>query len=102
MNQSEFEPFDAQPEWRALLQAYAAAHLSAANTEWLPRQFSVENVARENLSSVHGKLVAYGFLKVDLAPNGDGVVYQVTTLGRQALVPVEQRTLQLEAAIEAA
>ena len=52
---------------------------------WVPRLTSVEGVDSEELSKVHGRLIAYGLLKCDLADRSAGVVYQLTRDARRAL-----------------
>lgn len=52
---------------------------------WLPRLVRVDGVDSEELSRVHGKLIAYGLLKCDLADRAAGVVYQLTGTGRQVI-----------------
>lgn len=52
---------------------------------WLTRIHHFEGLAREDLSKIHGRLIAYGFLKCDLAERTAEVVYQVTLAGKQLL-----------------
>lgn len=56
---------------------------------WVPRLTSVEGVESEELSKIHGRLIAYGLLKCDLADRSAGVVYQLTTEARRALASLE-------------
>jgi hypothetical protein len=90
MTHPDVELFDAHPEWRPLLAAYQERHTSQ-KLEWSPRIGEVEGLAAEQLSVVHGKLIALGMLKFEISSRADGVQYQVTTLGRQALLPPESR-----------
>lgn len=90
MTTPELELFDAQPEWRLMLEAYAAAQTAQG---WVPRFAAVEHLPAEQMSAVHGKLIALGFLKFEIASQAAGLLYQVTPLGRQALVPPAERQL---------
>jgi hypothetical protein len=56
---------------------------------WVPRLTSVEGVESEELSKIHGRLIAYGLLKCDLADRSAGVVYQLTPEARRALASLE-------------
>lgn len=53
---------------------------------WVPRLTSVAGVESEELSKIHGRLIAYGLLKCDLADRSAGVVYQLTREARRAIV----------------
>jgi hypothetical protein len=90
MTHPDVELFDAHPEWRLLLAAYQERH-SAQKLDWIPRISEVEGVAPDQVSAVHGKLIALAMLKFEIGSRADGVQYQVTTLGRQALLPPESR-----------
>jgi hypothetical protein len=90
MPHPDLELFDANPQWRPVLAAYQERH-TAAKLEWSPRVGDVPGLAAEELSAIHGKLIALGMLKFEIASRADGVQYQVTTLGRQALLPAESR-----------
>ena len=52
---------------------------------WLSRLTRIEGVDSEELSRTHGKLIAYGLLKCDLADRSAGVVYQLTSTGKQVI-----------------
>ena len=92
MTNPELELFDANPEWGLLLAAYQLK-LASEKLEWSPRIVNVSGVASEQLSAVHGKLIALGMLKFEIGSRADGVQYQLTTLGRQALIPAADRVL---------
>lgn len=90
----EMEELNESTDWREVLAGYLHAHQSAQaaakNTEegfdgWLPRIMDVEGLESEDLPRLHGKLIALGFLKFQLASRGTGVVYQISPAGRQAL-----------------
>lgn len=88
----ELELFDSNPPWRLLLAAYAAT-ISAKKLEWSPRIDALDGLETELLSAVHGRLMALGMLKFEIGSREEGVQYQVTPLGRQALVPPGERQL---------
>lgn len=80
------------PHWRAALETYRAAQRQrkTENPEadsWVPRLRSIDGVPDEQLSQVHGRLIAHGLLKFQLAGQGaaTGLEYQITPLGRRAL-----------------
>jgi len=52
---------------------------------WITRLPGVTGVDDEELSWVHGQLIAYGLLKCDLRDRSAGVVYQLTPEARQVL-----------------
>jgi hypothetical protein len=52
---------------------------------WITRLPGVIGVDDEELSWVHGQLIAYGLLKCDLRDRSAGVVYQLTPEARQVL-----------------
>ena len=86
----DLELFDANPDWRPLLAAYHERQ-AASETGWLARIAAVDGLAVEQTSMVHGKLIALGLLKIDMGTRTEGVRYQVTPLGRQAVVPPQSR-----------
>ena len=100
MTNPELELFDAHPEWRPLLDAYQQK-IVAARLEWCPRITAVEGLAAEQLSAFHGKLIALGMLKFEIGSRADGVQYQLTPFGRQALLPPAERKLTPEWLLEA-
>lgn len=52
---------------------------------WVPRLTEVPGVDAEELSPVHGRLIAYGLLQCDLTDRKTGMVYQLTREARRAL-----------------
>jgi len=54
-----------------------------SDDRWLQRVSDVEGVPDEELSSAHGLLIAWGFIKFKLIGR-EGMVYQLSTLGIQA------------------
>lgn len=95
MSHPDLDLFDAHPEWSPLLAAY---HESATTgkLDWVPRVRELPDTSAEDLSAFHGKLIALGLLKFEIASRVDGVQYQVTPLGRQALLPAESRRITPE------
>lgn len=86
----ELKELNQTTDWRLMLSAYQSAQEAAKNSEaefdgWLPRIMSVEGLDDESLPKLHGKLIAFGFLKFQLASRGTGVVYQISPAGREAL-----------------
>ncbi len=65
---------------------------------WLSRIHQVDGVERSELSKIHGRLIAYGFLKCDLADKTAEVVYQLTLAGKQVLGLAEKKTQPDQAA----
>jgi hypothetical protein len=102
MTSPELEQFDTHPEWALVLAAYR----ESGGGTWLPRQGTVHGVEHAIISPIHGKLIALGMLRCDLGDRVEGLVYQLSQLGRQALVPAGERQLipewQLEAVTETA
>jgi len=94
----ELELFDAHPEWALVLAAYR----ESGGGVWLPRQTGIAGVTSEVLSAIHGKLIAHGMLRCDLTDRVEGLVYQLSPLGRQALVPAGERQVVPEWQLEAA
>ena len=68
---AENEDRDASPKKRA--------------TRWVQRITKLTGVTPEELSKIHGRLIAYDLLKCDLAGRSDGMVYQLTSTGKTIL-----------------
>lgn len=100
MTNLELEQYDENPAWGLLLAAYQQK-ITSGKLEWSQRIVAVEGLADDQLSTIHGKLIALGMLKFEIGSRADGVQYQLTTLGRQALVPPGERVLMPEWMIEA-
>lgn len=78
------------PAWLLTLQAYWNAHLEAKRQSkefdgWMPRLTEISEVPAETLSGVHGKLIAFGYLKFELTPKDASLRYQLTPMGRTAV-----------------
>jgi hypothetical protein len=100
MTNLELEQYDENPTWGLLLAAYQQK-ITSEKLEWSQRIVAVEGLAADQLSAIHGKLIALGMLKFEIGSRADGVQYQLTTLGRQALVAPGERVLMPEWMIEA-
>lgn len=61
---------------------------------WVPRIVELGNVPPEELSQMHGQLIAWGLLEFQLAGRASGVHYRLSRLGVQLL----NRLSQTEAA----
>ena len=59
------------------------------SSRWIPRLKGVDGVESVDLSKIHGRLIAYGFLKCDLTDRDAGVVYQLTAEAKQILSLVD-------------
>jgi len=90
MTSHELELFDANPSWGLLLAAYQQK-IASDGLEWSPRVAEVEGIAPDQLSAIHGKLIALGMLKFEISSRAAGIQYQITTLARQALLPPSER-----------
>jgi len=89
-----------EPEWRLLLAAYQQK-IAADSVEWSQRITAVKGLAPDQLSVIPGKLIALGMLKFEIGSRADGVQYQLTSLGRQALLAPGERQLTPEWLLEA-
>ena len=86
----DLEQLRRNPEWQTALKVYH--DLQAQSREqspefdgWIPRVTEVEAIESAKLPAIHGKLIAFGFLKFDLAGRDAGMRYQLTAQGKQAL-----------------
>lgn len=52
---------------------------------WISRLREVEGVLHDRLAPTHGRLIAHGLLQFQMQGREDGVVYRVTSAGRQIL-----------------
>lgn len=90
----DVQPLETHPEWRQVLLAYAAARdaVVEANNEtadlvakgFRPRLKTVDGVPADQLTRIHGWLIAHGFLQVEISGRTGGMLYQLTSHGRQA------------------
>lgn len=90
MDLLETQPWRANEDWRRVLSAYAADQsvqrtLDAQHEGWVRRVSAVEGVAGEQLTVIHGGLIAYGLLETQLAQRSEGLMYKVSGAGRDVL-----------------
>ncbi|MBI1344848.1 hypothetical protein GC163_01015 [bacterium] len=90
MHDFELDQLRRNPAWAATLRLYwdrqTQGRAETAEFDgWVPRVAEVPTVETGKLSSVHGRLIAFGFLKFDLSNRDVGMRYQLTPLARQAL-----------------
>lgn len=90
MSDFEMDQLRRNPAWKAALRYYWEAQSSARASQpefdgWVARASQVPQVEPANLSAVHGRLIAFGFLKFDLSNREHGMRYQLTPLGKQAI-----------------
>lgn len=103
---------DAHPEWRQVLLAYNEDVDSIVVTDpetadfvargFRPRIREVENVPADQMTRVHGKLIAHGLLQVEITGRTGGMLYQLTAIGRRACLrlagTIEEESLELASA----
>ncbi len=99
MNEFALEQFREHPDWHLVLQAYHAQELEQPIGEdsevdvselWGVRLPKVEGVASDQLSRIHGQLIAHGLLSFQMKDGRSGVQYRVSVLGKQALDSARQ------------
>ena len=78
------------PLWRDVLQQYIAAHEHARRHDpehdgWTGRQTDHDGLSPEEQSEIHGRLIALGLIRFQIADRTAGMRYQVTGLGRSVL-----------------
>ena len=78
------------PHWKHLLSSYREQQLAekAADPEhegWIPRIRTLSDIGGEQLSQLHGKLIAVGLLKFELGGRSSGMSYQLSSLGVRML-----------------
>ena len=103
MDDFELEQLRRNPSWGALLNIYHQQNLLGRNQipnfdGWVPRIHEADEIPASDLSGIHGKLIAFGFLKFDLAGRDVGIRYQLTPLGKQGInasIPVDEEAEEL-------
>ncbi len=88
------EELSAAPGWRHVLEAYAsltaapavkpAASETPEGLGWASRLRRLDGIEPEQLSSLHGKLIALGLLSFEVSGKS-GVQYQLSPLGYRTL-----------------
>ena len=91
MDDFELEQLRRNPEWRTTLTVYHDLQAQGRTQSpefdgWIPRVVEVQTIDSAMLPSIHGKLIAFGFLKFDLSGKDAGMRYQLTPQGKQALL----------------
>lgn len=103
MDEYELEQLRRNPAWGVILNVYHQLQVQGRNQTpefdgWVPRIYHADDVPAEELSGIHGKLIAYGFLKFDLAGRDGGIRYQLTPLGKQGInasIPADEEATEL-------
>ncbi|MCA9118032.1 MAG: hypothetical protein KDA79_23330 [Planctomycetaceae bacterium] len=90
MLELEQQILNQHPEWRGVLERYVAEHDRSRkeNPEhdgWVSRLTDHEELPPEILPRVHGRLIALGLIRFQIADRTAGMRYQVTGVGRAAL-----------------
>jgi len=62
-------------------------------TRWVQRVTKLPGIEAEELSKIHGRLIAYDLLKCELAGRSDGMVYQLTSIGKEVLARTSDEEL---------
>ena len=89
------------PNWGLLLEAYALLQAEEpmtiaepepegdqpanSGTRWFPRVCALNGIEPEQLSPIHGRLIALGWLRFQLEDAQSGVQYRLSPEGRKAL-----------------
>lgn len=78
------------PTWRATLEVYERLHQEYREScpqgdGWVSRPAAFEGIDAAQVSAIHGKLIAFGYLQFDVSGRDVGVRYQLTSDGRRAL-----------------
>ena len=60
--------------------------LSPKGPRWFSRVATLDDVDPTQLSSIHGQLIALGWLKVQVEDRSSGLTYRISAEGRQALL----------------
>lgn len=65
-------------------------------SRWVQRVTSLPGIESDELSKIHGRLIAYDLLKCDLAGRSDGMVYQLTSSGKTILGRFGDEALEVD------
>jgi hypothetical protein len=65
-------------------------------SRWVQRITRLPGIAADELSKIHGRLIAYDLLKCDLAGRSDGMVYQLTSTGKTIIGRSGDETIEAE------
>ncbi|SFI56763.1 hypothetical protein [Planctomicrobium piriforme] len=80
--------------WQRLLEAYLELNseplpAGESGPRWSPRIISMNEVTPQELSGIHGQLIALGWLHFQLEDGQAGLTYRVSPDGRRALARLE-------------
>lgn len=89
------------PVGRALLAAYAVRQDRSPAGTWLERiedpvEIGVDVIEAEELSRMHGKLIAMGLLEHEVSSKGTGMRYQISQVGRMSLMRIRPESDSIE------
>ena len=87
---------ETSPEPAAAAPEPAQPAANAGQQGWVCRLTQVEGVSETQLSAIHGKLIAFGFLNFELTSRTTGMRYQVAPLGRRVLRWLETDRLETD------
>ena len=90
MLELERQILNRNPLWREVLQQYIAVHEHSRKHDpehdgWTGRQTELEELPPEEQAAIHGRLIALGLMRFQIADRTAGLKYQVTGLGRSVL-----------------
>lgn len=94
MTVAPFQLDSLTPHNLQVMQAYSVKAATAKATlegfdGWLERIDTLPNLNHEQLTQLHGQLIALGFLKFEISGRSVGLRYQISTKGKQALERAE-------------
>lgn len=95
MSETAFQLDFLSPQNLQVLQAYRSRMVAAKKTRddfdgWLERINSLADTSPEDLTQIHGQLIAGGHLKFEIGSSNIGLRYQISPKGRQALERADQ------------
>lgn len=86
-----------RPDWLRILHVYSqAAELAASEEEpnrWVGRIHHVDGVDDEDLSDIHGQLIALGWLTFQIDSQRGGLCYRLSPEGRSLVDRHPQETV---------
>ncbi len=92
MDIAELEQLVDQPLWMKVLETYNELIIQAGQerledeqgTRWASRIISLDETDADELSWIHGQLIAYGWLTFQLEGREEGLLYRITSAGKKA------------------
>ncbi len=92
METTDLEHLIEQPLWLKVLDIYSELIIQAGQdrqedeqgTRWAGRIASLSELDADELSQVHGQLIAYGWLTFQLEGREQGLQYRITSSGKKA------------------